>query len=150
MRSLGQLSLGPLSLRDSGHELLQLGLQFLPLVFGLGLCLLQALDLAGQLLVGTVLAQLSFLQVGLELHEQQISGLCLSLWWVGIPVIGERRYPLGLLQIFGQLLQGGGMPLSHLLDLRFVVFSLLLDCLLQLCNLLFALCPTKSRYRTKC
>lgn len=67
MRALGQFSLGLLSLSDSGHELLQLSLQFLPLVFRLRLGLLQALDLAGQLLVGNLLALLGLLQVGLEL-----------------------------------------------------------------------------------
>lgn len=65
--AVGQFSLGPLSLSDPGHELLQLTLQFLPLVFRLRLCLLQALDLTGQLLVGTLLALLGLLQVGLEL-----------------------------------------------------------------------------------
>ncbi len=67
MCAVGQFSLGSLSLSDSGHELLQLSLQFLPLVFRLHLSLLQALDLAGQLLVGTLLALLGLLQVGLEL-----------------------------------------------------------------------------------
>lgn len=36
------------------------------------------------------------------------------------------------------------MPLSHLLDLSLVVFSLLLDGFLQLCNLLFTLGPTEN------
>lgn len=67
MCALSQFSLGPLPLGESGRELLQLRLQFLPLVFGLGLRLLQALDLAGQLLVGTFLALLGLFQVSLEL-----------------------------------------------------------------------------------
>lgn len=36
------------------------------------------------------------------------------------------------------------MPLSHVLDLSLVVFSLLLDGFLQLCNLLFTLGPTEN------
>lgn len=67
MCAVRQFSLGPLSLSDPGCELLQLSLQLLPLVFRLRLCLLQALDLIGQLLVGTLLALLDLLQVGLEL-----------------------------------------------------------------------------------
>lgn len=67
MCAVRQFSFCPLSLSDPGHELLQLSLQFLPLVFRLRLRLLQALDLVGQLLVGTLLTLLGFLQVGLEL-----------------------------------------------------------------------------------
>lgn len=62
------------------------------------------------------------------------------------PVIldcGEVCYPLGLLQLFRKLFQRSGMPLSYLLDLSFVVFSLLINGLLKLCNLLFTLGPTK-------
>lgn len=58
---------------------------------------------------------------------------------------GKVCYPLGLFQLFRQLLQDSAMSLSHLLDLRFVVFSLLIDCLLQLCNLLFTLGPAENR-----
>ncbi|TNN58553.1 hypothetical protein EYF80_031173 [Liparis tanakae] len=67
VRSLGQFPLGPLALRDSGHDLLQLSLHFLPLVLRLHLGLLQTFDLADQLLVDTLLALLCLLQVGLEL-----------------------------------------------------------------------------------
>lgn len=65
--ALRQFSLSPLPLSDSGHELLQLTLQFLPLVLRLRLCLLQALHFTGQLLVSALLTLLDFLQVGLEL-----------------------------------------------------------------------------------
>lgn len=56
---------------------------------------------------------------------------------------GAVCYPLGLLQLFRKLFQRSGMPLSYLLDLSFVVFSLLINGLLKLCNLLFTLGPTK-------
>ncbi len=54
-------------------------------------------------------------------------------------------YPLGLFQLLRQLFQSSGMPLSHLLNLSFVIFSLIIDGLLQLCNLLFTLGPTETR-----
>lgn len=66
------------------------------------------------------------------------------------PVIldsGAVCYPLGLLQLFRKLFQRSGMPLSYLLDLSFVVFSLLLNGLLKLSNLLFTLGPTKLTKR---
>lgn len=66
--ALRQFSLGPLALSRPGRELLQLGLQFLPLVLRLGLGLLQAFHLAAQLLVASLQTGLGFLQVGLELH----------------------------------------------------------------------------------
>lgn len=67
MCAFGQFSLGPVSLSDPGHVLLELTFQFLPLVFGLCLRLLQALDLAGQLLVGALLALLGLFQISLKL-----------------------------------------------------------------------------------
>ena len=68
---LGLLSLGPLALGDPGHNLLQLGLQLLPLVLRLGLGLLEALHLPHQLLVGALLALLVLFQVSLELDATQ-------------------------------------------------------------------------------
>lgn len=65
--ALSQFSFGPVSLRDPGHVLLQLTFQFLPLVLGLCLRLLQALDLVSQLLIGALLALLSLFQISLKL-----------------------------------------------------------------------------------
>lgn len=49
-------------------------------------------------------------------------------------------HPFSLLQLLGELLQRSGVPLSHVLDLSFVVLSLILQSLLQLCHFLLAFC----------
>lgn len=67
VRAFGQLSLDPLPLSGPGHELLKLDLHLLPLVFGLHLCLLQTLHIAGQLFVLALQDLLVLLQVDLEL-----------------------------------------------------------------------------------
>ena len=51
-------------------------------------------------------------------------------------------YPLGLLQLLRQLLQGGRMPLPHVLDLSLVALRFLLESLLQLRHFLFSFCTT--------
>lgn len=64
---LGQLHAEPVPLRHLGVELLHLRVQLLPLVLGLGLDLLQHLDLARQLLVVRLQALLVLLQIRFEL-----------------------------------------------------------------------------------
>lgn len=51
-------------------------------------------------------------------------------------------YSLGLLQLLRDLLQSCAVPLSHLLDLRLMVFHLVIDGLLQLCHLLLSFGPS--------
>lgn len=53
----------------------------------------------------------------------------------------QSTHPFGLVKLLRQFLQCCCMPLSHFLDLGFMVFGLLIYGLLQLCNLLFSLCP---------
>ncbi|KAF3846906.1 hypothetical protein F7725_003984 [Dissostichus mawsoni] len=53
-------------------------------------------------------------------------------------------YPLGLLQLLGQLLQDGAVSLPHLLDLTLVVLRFLLDVFLQLRHFLLALLSSVS------
>lgn len=152
MSALSQLGLGPLALGGPGRGLLQLGLGLLPAVLRLALGLLQALHLAAQLLVAALQAALALLQVGLELHTHAPAGQQGSVWCGG----GGRRfcealerevpvYPLGLLQLLGQLLQGGAVPLPHLLDLGLVVLGFFVDGLLELGHLLLALGPAVGR-----
>lgn len=47
-------------------------------------------------------------------------------------------YPLGLIQLFRQLLQHSSVPLSHVLDLSLMVFGLLIQGLFQLGHLLLS------------
>lgn len=67
VRFLGQFHAEPVSLGDLGVELLDLGIQFLPLVLRLGLDLLQHLHLTRQLLVVCLQALLVLLQICFEL-----------------------------------------------------------------------------------
>lgn len=55
-----------------------------------------------------------------------------------------NHYPLCLLQLLGQLLQGRAVSLPHVLDLGLVVFRLFVDGLLEFCDLLLALGPAGS------
>lgn len=71
MCAFSQLSFSSLSLGDSGHELLQLTLQLLPLVLRFYLGLLQAFHLTGQLLVGALLALLGLFEVSLKLDKKK-------------------------------------------------------------------------------
>lgn len=60
---------------------------------------------------------------------------------MGHVVFISMAYSLGLLQLLRDLLQSGAVPLSHLLDLRLMVFGLVIDGLLQLCHFLLSFGP---------
>lgn len=62
-------------------------------------------------------------------------------WSVGQMCVSVKErftgtHPFSLFQLLRKLLQRRGMPLSHVLDLSFVVLSFVFECLFQLCYFL--------------
>lgn len=68
----------------------------------------------------------------------------------GGPASRRRTHPLGLLQLIRQLLQCCGVPLSHVLDLGFVVSRLLINGLLQLSDLLLSFSSANRNEKVTC